>query len=556
MRLFATLLLLVVAAIYLHLGGVQADNKYDKNKFSYNNGQMPNIKAYIKLLEELRDRLASGTDVHGILVTRPARNIPLQERFIQVELQNSGYQVITVIIDTVNVYVVGYLVSSPLAPILHYLDGDASEALRDALPNTTYIHRPLNFDGRYRSLPDRDQTPLGHGALNDAIRNLYYGQSQRSALLVIIQMVAEAVRIRHIEHLILRNMYDERNPNFIPDTKAINLENSWDALSTQIQSSCESGVFLREVRVQIAPDPSSQLRIRNVEESMALAALALMLYKTKPTAIRMPVPVPVPVAVGADEQCPYGEPTTNIIGRDGQCMDVKENQYGNGNPIILFPCGNAQRNQLWTFKSDGTIRSNGKCLTTSGNYIMIFDCDLAPETTKWILHNAGTIMNPRLRLVIAAESSTPRTVLTAAVDSNSSRQAWSAGNYTQPTITYISGFLEMCLQANGENARVWLANCVIDTEPRQQWAIYGDRTIRLYSDRTLCVTSDGHESVDSIILFKCQGSEAQRWTFMADATILNPYAQLVMDVRGSDVSLQEIILYPPTGNPNQKWLAF
>ncbi|GKG40557.1 hypothetical protein Tco_0467334, partial [Tanacetum coccineum] len=53
-----------------------------------------------------------------------------------------------------------------------------------------------------------------------------------------------------------------------------------------------------------------------------------MLYKQpKPKAIRMPVPV---AAVGADdEQCPYGEPTTNIIGRDGQCMDVSDYKYNN-----------------------------------------------------------------------------------------------------------------------------------------------------------------------------------------------------------------------------------
>nr|GFC69790.1 ribosome-inactivating protein [Tanacetum cinerariifolium] len=124
--------------------------------------------------------------------------------------------------------------------------------------------------------------------------------------------------------------------------------------------------------------------------------------------------MPVPVA---DEQCPDGEPTINIVRRDGQCVNVKDSQYYNGNFIILGACGNAQRNQLWTFKSNGTIRSNGKCLTSG----------------------------------------------------------------------------------------------------------YGG----------------------------CWGN--QRW---ADDTILNPNARLVMDVRSSDVSLQDIILYQPTGNPNKKWLAF
>ncbi|GJV85792.1 ribosome-inactivating protein [Tanacetum coccineum] len=200
--------------------------------------------------------------------------------------------------------------------------------------------------------------------------------------------------------------------------------------------------------------------ISSVASLISQTALALMLYKgNQPKGIRMPVP-------GADEQCP-----------------------------------NAQCNQ--TFKSDGTIRSNGKCLTTngyaSGQYIMIYDCDTAkPDANKWILYNAGSIMNPTSGLVIAAKTSTQAT-------------------------------------ANGANTRVWLANYVIGTEPRQQWPLYGDGTIRLYSDCTLYVTSDGHQSLDIIILLKCQGWGDQRWTFMADGTILNPNARLVMDVRRSDV---------------------
>ena len=104
MRLLATLLVLL-AAIYLHLGGVQTDTKDDENIFYYNNGHLPNIEAYVKLLEELRSRLASGTDVHGIAVTRPPTSVPLEERFVQVQLENGGGEVITVIIDTVSVNV-------------------------------------------------------------------------------------------------------------------------------------------------------------------------------------------------------------------------------------------------------------------------------------------------------------------------------------------------------------------------------------------------------------------------------------------------------------------
>nr|GEY24331.1 type 2 ribosome-inactivating protein precursor [Tanacetum cinerariifolium] len=165
-------------------------------------------------------------------------------------------------------------------------------------------------------------------------------------------------------------------------------------------------------------------RWSDLSEQIQWSALALMLYRCNPKAIRMPVPV----AVGTDEQCLDGEPTTYIIRMTRKCVDVYENQYDNETPIILFSCENAKGNQLWTFKSDGTIQSNGKCLTANGyasrDYIWIFDYDKAePEATKWVLYNAGTIMNPRSSLVIAAESSTQRTVLNVAEDNNSSRQA-------------------------------------------------------------------------------------------------------------------------------------
>nr|GEY19216.1 ribosome-inactivating protein [Tanacetum cinerariifolium] len=277
-------------------------------------------------------------------------------------------------------------------------------------------------------------------------------------------MVSEAARIRYVEHLIRRNMLGE-NLNFISDSRARSMKNKWSDLSEHIQWSGESGVFFTTILVRSVLN--EVVSIRSVVGVMRQAALALMFYRCNPKAIR----ILVPVAVGADEQCLDGELTTNIIGMARKYVDMYENQYDNGTPIILFSCRNAKGNHIWTFKSDGTIWSNGKCLTANGyawgDYIWIFDCDKAkPEATKWVLHNVGTIMNPRSGLVIAAESSTQRTMMNVAEDNNSFRQAWNAN--TQPTINYISGFPEMCLQANGAYARVWLANCVIGTEPRQQ----------------------------------------------------------------------------------------
>ncbi|PWA87193.1 ribosome-inactivating protein [Artemisia annua] len=534
------------------------------NIFFYDNGYTPNATAYEELLRRLRSRLASGTNAHGIPMTRPRTNVPLQERFIQVELRAGDQESITVIFDTADVWVVGYIIIDRGRPTLRYLNQVPTELFL-AFPRPHYNHDPLRLDGNYNHLPSRSGTPLGHGALNVAISNLYYGHAahQPRALLVIIQMVAEAVRIRYVEQLVVQHMRQNPFPyrDFNLDFTAISLENRWSALSEEIQRSGVRGIFRRAIEIQNALNQI--VRIENVQESLHQAALALMLYTcNNPRPI---IRTLFPVAVGADERCddPYGEPTTNIIGRNGLCVDVKiKDYYHDGAATMLWPCGNAKRDQLWTFKSDGTIRSNGKCLTTygysPGNYIMIYDCDRAePDATKWYLSNVGTIINPRSGLAIAAETSTQGTELALAENNNSSRQAWSARNYSQPTINYISGFRGMCLQANGFNGSVWLEDCYIWTMPSsQQWALYGDSTIRLYSNRTLCVTSKGPNSWDQIILLECQGSENQRWTFMADGTILNPNARLVMDVRESDVTLQEIILRHPTGNPNQKWLAF
>lgn len=128
-------------------------------------------------------------------------------------------------------------------------------------------------------------------------------------------------------------------------------------------------------------------------------------------------------------------------------------------------------------------------------------------------------------------------------------------NNDPPAITYIIGFRVMCMQASDVNARVYLANCVKELR-KQQWAFYGDGTIRLHSDPSLCLTSDGRGNLPHIILLNCLGWSSQVWTFTHDRSILNPSTGLVMDVRGGDVTSQEIILYSPKGSPNQVWVPF
>nr|AAM94880.1 dimeric lectin SELld precursor [Sambucus ebulus] len=264
-------------------------------------------------------------------------------------------------------------------------------------------------------------------------------------------------------------------------------------------------------------------------------------------AIRMPHDF-----VGEDNKFNDGERfTRQIIGRDGLCVDART-----GCDIQLRPCG-SQTSQQWTFYEDGTIRSMGKCMTAngfnSGSYIMIFDCSSATENaTKWEVTIDGSIINPSSGLVMTAPSGASGTTLVLENNILAASQGWTVSNDVQPNVTLMVGYNNMCLKANGENNKVWMENCV-STSVQQQWALFGDRTIRVNSSRDLCLTSRGYVSKDIIISFTCQGLPTQRWFFKSDGTIVNPNTTLVMDVKGSDVSLREIIIYPSVGSSNQQW---
>ena len=275
--------------------------------------------------------------------------------------------------------------------------------------------------------------------------------------------------------------------------------------------------------------------------------------------IRMPGSVEeehVPYSNNNNNMCTIEDCTTRISGRDGMCVDVRNGQDNDGNPIQLWPCGQ-QSNQQWTFHTDGTIRSLGKCMTTygysAGSYVMIYDCDTAvPDATKWAFSTDGSITNPRSGLVLTAQSAAQGTTLTVETNIHAARQGWSGGD-VEPTVTSIMGYKDMCLQANNDNTRVWLESCEKGKQ-QQRWAFYSDGTIRVNSSRNLCLTSDGHSSGVVIIILECQGWGNQRWVFKNDGSILNPNAKLVMDVKNNDVSLHLIILSAPTGNLNQQWI--
>nr|BAV60251.1 ricin homolog [Euphorbia tirucalli] len=249
------------------------------------------------------------------------------------------------------------------------------------------------------------------------------------------------------------------------------------------------------------------------------------------------------------------KPYSSISGPNGYCVDVKDSDYHDGNPIILWPCKSGQANQIWTFKSDGTLRSNGKCLTTyafrPGSYIMIYNCDTAAKDANiWELQSDGVIMNPKSGLVLTALPATVGTTLTLETSISSSFQTWRVDNSTRPRLASIIGFNSLCLQAT-ENA-VWVAECDSSNE-RQQWLLYPDGTIRPKQNSNGCLSYNNLVDGKVVVLTCWLGPSSQRWLFSDSGTILNERVNLVMDVKRSDPSLKEIIVWKATGNPNQNW---
>lgn len=191
------------------------------------------------------------------------------------------------------------------------------------------------------------------------------------------------------------------------------------------------------------------------------------------------------------------------------------------------------------------------------NVVVVHSCDdsqVINATKKWLLTPDGNIINQHSGLALTARSSRWFTILTLESSTYSTSQGWRPGDDVSPIVASIVGLNDMCLQGNGDGGRVWLEKCIVGKE-EQSWALYSDGSIRVSGDRGLCVTFDGNNSMDRLVVIrKCEGSSNQRWVFKADGSILNPNSTLVMDVKEANVNLQQIVLNRSTGSANQKWV--
>ncbi|NUR31952.1 MAG: hypothetical protein HOV83_39945 [Catenulispora sp.] len=95
---------------------------------------------------------------------------------------------------------------------------------------------------------------------------------------------------------------------------------------------------------------------------------------------------------------PPNQPTGQITGYGGKCVDISGANSANGTAVQLWTC-NGTNAQRWTIASDGSVQALGKCLdvtaagTANGTKIQLYDCN-GTGAQKWQHQSNGELVNP------------------------------------------------------------------------------------------------------------------------------------------------------------------
>ncbi|MFE6904515.1 ricin-type beta-trefoil lectin domain protein [Streptomyces sp. NPDC057717] len=87
-----------------------------------------------------------------------------------------------------------------------------------------------------------------------------------------------------------------------------------------------------------------------------------------------------------------------------RCIDALDGQTANGTPLQIWDCGGVNW-QKWQFRSDGTVRTLGKCMTLAGSStakgtaIVLSTCN-GSSAQQFRLNEAHDLVNPRADMCV------------------------------------------------------------------------------------------------------------------------------------------------------------
>ncbi|KAA2264342.1 hypothetical protein F0L68_07955 [Solihabitans fulvus] len=130
--------------------------------------------------------------------------------------------------------------------------------------------------------------------------------------------------------------------------------------------------------------------------------------------------------------CAAAQPTGQITGPGGKCLDDTMSSTADGSQIILYSC-TANPNQRMTLPGDGTVRVLGKCLgaaggaTSAGTAVQLFGCD-GSGGQQWSYRQNGNLVNPQSGRCLDASgggSADGTKIIIWSCGANQANQIWS-----------------------------------------------------------------------------------------------------------------------------------
>ncbi|WOG87743.1 hypothetical protein DCAR_0206974 [Daucus carota subsp. sativus] len=481
---------------------------------------------YMRFIKYIREELVSGDEVHGIPRLQNPATLTGSNRFLQVALSNPSEDVVILAIDKATAGIVGYRTRSKACFFTDTNGPDTSSVF----PGMMRYQLPFSsgYSGMEVIAGSRMNIYLGILELYECITHLDDLDDKSSlarCMLVTIQMVSEAIRYRYVENLVVEHI-TETNEAYLPTAAMFTFEENWKQLSTRIQQSV-AGVISPAFELPAASN--KYVTLTSITPTLG-RNIALLLYV-------------------CDFCANILEPTVSIIGRNGLCVEVYSKLYYDTSPIIMGPCKSTDNsNQLWTLMQDGTIRSQGKCLTALGiGVAVIYNCttELASSSIKWKIEENGNIISIDNNLALTAYWDVSRSQLRMKRISYWSKQAWSLSNSTEPVVTPIRGYKGMCLQASGNNT-VQVSSCT-DRIFEQYWALYPDGTVRPIMSKKNCLKSKASPDGEVVVVHDlCDGGKAERWLFNHDRSISDAVNKYVLEVENQKISVVKRSADAPT----------
>ncbi|KAJ4849225.1 hypothetical protein Tsubulata_011472 [Turnera subulata] len=491
---------------------------------------------------------------------------------IRIRLERGG--VVTLVINTNDLYVAGFHSNNPRAqpPNAYFYLMEDDKTRRDGFRDAVGLFEgatavPLGYEVQYDSLAQRSSVRLGRESLIGAITPLYHRTGDQPKdrerwphhIVVIAEMISECVRSNRVLGDVLQGFVT----GFYPDSYMIWVENHWQDLSDAVRNADHrsGNLNLPEGR-ELTPSGSGET-IRDIW-FIILHGLVTVLNKPRQPRTNFPPHDHLLMimqqqnhhmySMAGEEEEEEEEITTRIAGPNGTCVDVPRGEYHDGAEVFLWPCKSDDNpNQLWTFKKDGTIRSNNYCLKTYGgcpshNYIMLIECPEHPSDTfaHWELRQDGTILHYLTGLVLTARSAAEGSLgtLTVDVDKKAPGQGWVATKHATTTTARIEWLPGRCLSMmSSEDYKVVLADCE-GSGLTNQWSISWHRSIQIGWNNWGCLgcksdtiygrqTTHCEDGSDIVVQACCFGLPSQRWEVNGDGRIKNPEAGLYLTVANS-----------------------